>query len=92
MRSTRRPKVMLTVARVDGNRPLHFHESVMLNRVMTLHDQPNRDRLVYACLECACIGEAPTQYDRDQHVADKVAHGESFCHDGRTVTFKTEEV
>ena len=86
---TRRPAVELTVGRMNHNgcRPDPL-QTVQLNRVMIDHDQPNRDTLTYACLECGSIGESESKEARDTNVT----HFDFTCHPGRTVIFHTESI
>ena len=88
MPKSTRPTVNLTVGRIEGN-ALNPLQRVYLERVMTQHDQPNRDTLAYACLICGSIGECESQEARD--------HNERFvdyecCDDRYLVIFKTEAV
>lgn len=89
MSKSTRPAVQLTVPRMahNGSRLSHL-QTILLNRVMVAHDQPNRDTLTYACLECQSIGESPTRADRDANVR----HFDFTCHPFSTVIFRTEGV
>lgn len=88
---THRPPVLLTQPSIEDPTPrtLTPLERVYLNRVLTHHDHPLTDRLQYACLTCATIGEAADQAARD-HNARHIDF--TCCDPATTVLYSTQEV
>lgn len=87
-----RPKVALTVGTVEG-KALTQYQQVLLRRVLTWHGQPNRDGLIYACLECGCIGEVTSMAGDLKADRDRTAKQADFtCCPGETVLFTTKEI